>query len=67
MLLARAIDKAKQAGEVRAIASEKAAWAVADMVRGTIQRRLLGQTELSLSAEAEFVSDLMHAALSVRK
>jgi AcrR family transcriptional regulator len=67
MLLARAIDRAKQAGEVRAIASEKAAWAVADMVRGTIQRRLLGQTELSLSAEAEFVSDLMHAALSVRK
>lgn len=67
MLLAEAIEKAKHSGEVREIKAEKAAWAVADMVRGTIQRRLLGQTELTLSAEAEFVAGLMHAALSAKK
>ena len=67
MLLAEAIDEARQAGEVREIESEKAAWAVADLVRGTIQRRVLGYTELALDAEAEFVADLMYAALSARK
>jgi AcrR family transcriptional regulator len=67
MLLAEAIEKAKRAGEVREIEAEKAAWAVADLVRGTIQRRLLGQTELALNAEAEFVADLMYAAMSVKK
>ncbi len=67
MLLAEAIEKAQKSGELRAIAAEKAAWAVADLVRGTIQRRLLGQTELSLNAEAEFVADLMYAALRVKK
>ncbi|MGP8251334.1 MAG: TetR/AcrR family transcriptional regulator [Terracidiphilus sp.] len=67
MLLAEAIEKAKQAGEVREIEAGKAAWAVADLVRGTIQRRLLGQTELALDAEADFVADLMYSALSAKK
>jgi AcrR family transcriptional regulator len=67
MLLAEAIENAKHAGKVREIDAEKAAWAIADMVRGTIQRRLLGETALSLNAEAGFVVDLMDAALSTPK
>jgi AcrR family transcriptional regulator len=61
--LAAAIEDAQRRGEVTAVPAEKAAWAVSDMVRGAIQRRLLGQTDLTLDQEAEFVVDLIWAAL----
>jgi AcrR family transcriptional regulator len=42
--LASAIEDASQRGEIRRMPSEKLAWIIADMTRGTIQRRLLDKT-----------------------
>ena len=61
--LAAAIQSAISRGEIRPVPAEKAAWSVADMTRGAIQRRLLGQNEGSLQEEAEFISTFVWSAL----
>lgn len=62
--LARAIQDAMDRGEIRRIPPERAAWSVADMTRGAIQRRLLGQNDVPLHEDAEFLADFVWAALS---
>jgi TetR/AcrR family transcriptional regulator of autoinduction and epiphytic fitness len=62
--LAEAIEDAIKRGEIRPVPAEKAAWSIADMTRGTIQRRLLGQIDCTLEEEAEFLSSFVLAALS---
>jgi AcrR family transcriptional regulator len=65
--LASAIEEASRRGEIRQVPAEKAAWIIADMTRGTIQRRLLGQSSSSLRAEAEFLTSFIWAALDNRQ
>jgi len=64
--LASAIEEAIQHGEIRPMPVEKAAWAIADMTRGAIQRRLLGQNDSSLQEESAFLSGFIWAALTAR-
>ena len=62
--LASAIEKASGQGKIRPIDAEKTAWLIADMTRGTIQRRLLSQSETAPAADAEFLLDFIWASLS---
>lgn len=61
--LAAALAEASSRGEVRPFPPEKTAWAVADMTRGSIQRRLLGHGESTLGQEADFLLAFVWAAL----
>ena len=62
--LAGVIEDAIHRGEIRQLPAERAAWAIADMTRGAIQRRLLGQNDRSVGEDAEFLSNFAWAALS---
>jgi TetR/AcrR family fatty acid metabolism transcriptional regulator len=64
--LASAIEEASRRGEIRQVPPEKAAWIIADITRGTIQRRLLGQSNGSLREESEFLTSFIWAALDIR-
>ena len=64
--LASAIEDASRRGEIRRIPSEKAAWIIADMTRGTIQRRLLGQSDTLPSEDSEFLLSFIWAALAIK-
>ncbi len=55
LCLAAAIEEAARHGEIRQMPAEKAAWFVADMTRGAIQRRLLEQNNLPPEDEAELL------------
>ena len=61
--LASAIEEASRRGEICRVPSEKAAWIIADMTRGTIQRRLLGQSDTLPSEDSEFLLGFIWAAL----
>lgn len=61
--IASAIEDASHRGEVRAVPSEKVAWIIADMTRGTIQRRLLGQSNTPPSEDTEFLLSFIWKAL----
>ena len=63
--LAAAIEDASRRGEIRAVPAERVAWIVADMTRGTIQRRLMGQNNVTPAADAEFLLDFVWPALSL--
>jgi TetR/AcrR family fatty acid metabolism transcriptional regulator len=62
--LAAAMEQASRRGEIRPVSAEKAAWLVADMIRGTIQRRLLSRSSNPVSADAAFLTDFVWAALT---
>jgi len=62
--LADAIQNSINRDEIRHVPGERAAWAIADMTRGAIQRRLLGQNDRSVQDDAEFLSNFAWAALS---
>ena len=64
--LASAIEDASQRGEIRRVPSEKLAWIIADMTRGTIQRRLLGQNGTAPTEDSEFLSSFIWAALAIK-
>lgn len=64
--LAQAIEKAVAEGEIRRLDPEKAAWLVADMTRGTIQRRLLSPSGTTPQADADFLLDFIWASLAKR-
>jgi AcrR family transcriptional regulator len=64
--LASAIEDASQRGEIRRAPSEKLAWIIADITRGTIQRRLLGQNDTAPTEDSEFLSSFIWAALAIR-
>jgi AcrR family transcriptional regulator len=61
--LAKAIEAAAKSGKVNPVSSERTAWAVADLSRGAINRRLLGTTDDTLAQEAAFIADLIWASL----
>lgn len=62
--LSSAIDEATRRGEIRAFPSEKIAWMIVDITRGTIQRRLLGKDQHSATQEADVLLDFIWGALS---
>ena len=64
--LASAIEDASQRGEIRRVPSEKLAWIIADMTKGTIQRRLLGQNDTAPTEDSEFLSSFIWAALAIK-
>jgi AcrR family transcriptional regulator len=61
--LAKAIEAAAKTGEVKSVPAERTAWAVADLSRGAIIRRLLGSTDATLAQEAAFIADLIWNSL----
>ena len=63
--LASAIEQASLRGEIRRVPYERVAWMIADMTRGTIQRRLLAQSEASPSEDVEFLCSFIWAALAI--
>jgi len=63
--LAAGIEEASRKGEIRRVPSEKVAWLIADMTRGTIQRRILDQDDALPGEDAEFLSSLIWAALDL--
>jgi AcrR family transcriptional regulator len=64
--LASAIGDSSRRGEIRRVPSEKAAWIIADVTRGTIHRRLLGQSDALPSEDAEFLLSFIWAALAIK-
>ena len=62
--LAAAIEKASEQGKIRSMDAEKTAWLIADMTRGTIQRRLLSQSESAPAADADFLLNFIWASLA---
>jgi AcrR family transcriptional regulator len=62
--LAEAIEKASAAGEIRPVNAEKAAWLIADMTRGTIQRRLLNQGNAQPAEDAQFLIEFIWPAIA---
>jgi len=64
LLLAAAIEQAASLGQIRPVPAEKAAWIVADVTRGAIQRRLLGQNNASAGEDAAFLLDFIWASLA---
>jgi hypothetical protein len=62
--LAAAIEDASRRGEVRQLPSGKVAWLIADITRGTIQRRLLGRNETTPSDDSEFLLSFLWTALA---
>jgi hypothetical protein len=62
--LASAIEDAARRGEIRPVPSEKIAWLVADMTRGTIRRRLLGRSDTPPGEDAELLVGFTWAALA---
>ncbi|WP_420238970.1 TetR/AcrR family transcriptional regulator [Telmatobacter bradus] len=61
--LAEAIEVESRSGRIRQLDAERVAWLIADMTRGTIQRRLLGQSESTPAEEVEFLMDVLSHAL----
>ncbi len=61
--LALAIEKAAEQGKIRRVDSEKIAWLIADMTRGTIQRRLMSRSDSAPEADAEFLLEFVWASL----
>jgi AcrR family transcriptional regulator len=61
--LTAAIENASRQGKIRPVPAERTAWSIADMTRGTIQRRLIGATDTLPSEDAEFLVDFVWAAL----
>jgi AcrR family transcriptional regulator len=64
--LASAIGKAVEQGKIRRLDPEKTAWLIVDMTRGTIQRRLLAQSNTSPEVDAEFLLDFIWPSLANR-
>jgi AcrR family transcriptional regulator len=64
--LAAAIKDASRRGEIRDLSAERTAWAVADLTRGAIQRRLIAGLNTTAEEEAEFLVDFVWAALQKR-
>jgi AcrR family transcriptional regulator len=61
--LAKAIEAGTLRGEIRVVPAEKVAWMVADMTRGTIQRRLLNHSDNPVGEDAEFIVRFVWASL----
>jgi AcrR family transcriptional regulator len=64
LCLASAIEEASKQGEIRRVSSEKVAWIIADMTRGTVQRRLLEHKNTPPSEDSEFLLSFIWAALT---
>jgi AcrR family transcriptional regulator len=62
--LASAIEAASARGEIRPVPAEKVAWIIADMTRGTIQRRLLGSSDSSPVEDSAFLLGFIWASLA---
>ena len=64
--LAAAIEQASRKGEIRRVPAEKIAWLIADMTRGTIQRRLMEQSETPPEEDSRFLLNFIWPSLALR-
>jgi TetR/AcrR family fatty acid metabolism transcriptional regulator len=64
--LAAEIEEAIQRGEIRSLPAERVAWAITDMTRGVIQRRLIGPNSTTPSEDADFLVDIIWASLACK-
>lgn len=64
--LAAAIQRAAAAGEIRSVDADKTAWIIVDATRGTIQRRLLAQSNAHPSEDAHFLVEFLWPAFAAR-
>ena len=64
--LAEAIEEGSRRGEIHAVPAERVAWIVADMIRGSIQRRLLNHSDNPIGEDAEFIVDFVWGALKAK-
>ncbi|MDR3750917.1 MAG: helix-turn-helix domain containing protein [Terracidiphilus sp.] len=64
--LAAAIEHASRKGEIRRVPAEKAAWLIADVIRGTIQRRLLEHSETPPAEDSRFLLDFIWPSLALK-
>jgi AcrR family transcriptional regulator len=62
--LASAIEDAVRCGEIRQVPAEPVAWMIADMTRGTIQRRLIGYGNPPPREDAQLIVSFTWAALA---
>jgi AcrR family transcriptional regulator len=62
--LVLALEEAGQRGEIRPVPQEKVAWIIADMTRGTIQRRLLGPCVSTPAEDSAFLLGFIWEALA---
>jgi AcrR family transcriptional regulator len=58
-----AIEEAVRKGEIRPVPTERIAWAITDLTRGTIQRRLSGPENSPSAEEVDFVVNFVWATL----
>jgi hypothetical protein len=65
--LAASIEKSAEQGKIRSVDGEKTAWLIVDMTRGTIQRRLLAQSNDTPAADAEFLVEFVWASLAAKR
>lgn len=65
--LAAAIEKAAEQGKIRNVDTERTAWLIVDMTRGTIQRRLLAQSNAAPAVDVEFLLEFIWASLAGRR
>jgi hypothetical protein len=61
--LAAALEEAARRGEIRRMPAEKIAWFIADMTRGTIQRRLMGHGD-TLPRDTDLLLDFIWSSLA---
>ena len=61
--LAAAIGAACESGEIRSVPAQEVAWMIADMTRGIIQRRLLGERKPTVAEEAEMLVEFVWGAM----
>jgi len=62
--LALAIQEEFSKGSAFPSSAEKAAWVIVDITRGAIHRRMLGQCEVTLAEESEFLLNLIWSGLA---
>lgn len=64
--LAAAIQRASAAGEIRPVDAEKTAWLLVDATRGTVQRRLLAQSNAHPCEDAHFLVEFLWPAFAAK-
>jgi TetR/AcrR family transcriptional regulator of autoinduction and epiphytic fitness len=65
--LAAAMDAAARKGQIRRTDTEKAAWLIVDVARGSIQRRLLGESKDTTVEDAAFLLEFVWASLTAKQ
>jgi len=64
--MAQLLTDAMESGAVRTVPAEAAAWAIFDLTRAAVRRRMRGEPSGSVADDAAFTADLMWKGLALR-